>query len=504
MDYQPLHRPFRLIVVSNRLPVVIEQDERGTWQEKRGAGGLVTALTPVLREKGGIWIGSPGTIEEDGAPVNEIIAASTRDQPFNLRPVLLTRAERESYYNGFSNEIIWPLFHDLQSRTNIDPAYWRTYHRVNRKFARVIAEIAEDDDFIWVHDYHLVSVAEIIHRLRPYLQTGFFLHIPFPSLDIFSKLPWRNNFLKALLSYDLIGFQSDRDLFNFLRCLQHLLDDITAEKCGDLITIRQGDRAARAGVFPISVDFDEFALQADSDEVSAAYRELKNKYEDKWIILGSDRLDYTKGIIQKLKAFREVLLRFPEMKGKVILVQVVVPSRLNIPEYANLRLQIEQLVGEINGEFTEAGWVPVHYIFRCLSRAELLAYYRIARIALVTPLKDGMNLVAKEYCASNIEEDGVLILSEFAGAAAQLGDYALLVNPYDLWKIAEAIHQAFAMEYSERRSRMHALRKSIRKEDVRWWVNRFLQSIPRATESGSDALPPVLPAPSYPPPFVLL
>jgi trehalose 6-phosphate synthase/phosphatase len=466
----------RLIIVSNRLPVVLNKEKDGRWNTVPGSGGLVTALAPVLRNRGGLWIGWPGTFEALDKNSEEVLAGATRDAGFTLKPVALTSEEIEKYYFGFANKIIWPLFHDLLSKCDFDPSYWSSYQKVNRKFARVIKRHLAGDDYIWVHDYHLVNVAQELRRLGVKDNIGFFLHIPFPPLDIFMKLPWRFQILRALLNYDLIGFQTLRDRRNFMHCVRTLIKDLSVQGKGQVLTLRVGGRDVRVGAFPISIDFKEFASLASTkgvaDEAWYIHEELPNVQ----IILGVDRLDYTKGIIERLEAFRNALLRYPELQGKVVFVQVVVPSRRKIPEYEDLKVEIERLVSEINGQFTRSGWVPIHYLFRDLNRSGLLAYYRTAEIALITPLKDGMNLIAKEYCASSLEETSVLILSEFAGTAAQLQKGALLVNPYDKEGVADAIHKALNMPTDERRQRMKRLRASVKKYDIYWWVNSFLNA----------------------------
>ena len=317
-------------------------------------------------------------------------------------------------------------------------------------------------DFVWVHDYQLMSLAAELRLAGTRSRIGFFLHIPFPAPDVFMKLPWRAPVLDALLQYDLIGFQTARDRRNFLASAQALGREVKAE---------------RTGHFPISIDYNAFMRRAAAPDVAAKARELHQLLPKRKLVLGIDRLDYTKGVTLRLLAFQDLLQRHPEMRGRVSLLQVVVPSREDIPQYHRMKNEIEQLVGRINGEFARPGaWVPVWYEYRSLSRLELLAYYRAADIALITPLKDGMNLVAKEYCACSIEEDCVLILSEFAGAAAQLAPGALLVNPYDIQGVAEAIRAAYAMAPAEREARMRRMRRSIRKQDVFWWVDAFLKA----------------------------
>jgi trehalose 6-phosphate synthase len=464
----------RIVVVSNRLPIVLNKDNTGEWQIKPSSGGLVTALAPVVKERQGMWIGWPGTLEE--ANMAELLTKGSQEAGYTLKSVTLTPEEYNRYYLGCSNEIIWPLFHDLQSRCNFEPAYWSAYETVNRKFAQVIAENTTASDYIWIQDYHLMLVARELRLLTPDRKIGFFLHTPFPPLDIYTKLPWRLQVLRGLLEFDLLGFQTARDRNNFLHCVGALIKGLRFDARRQISRVKMQDRAVRVGVFPISIDYEEFAHEAMTKTAIDGTAKLRKAMSDCQIILGVDRLDYSKGIPQKLKAFRTALELFSEMHGKIALIQIIVPSRENIPEYQTMRTEIEQLVSGINGQFGHPGWTPIHYMFRSLERNELISYYCAADIALVTPLKDGMNLVAKEYCAANIDENAVLILSEFAGAAYQLGRNTLVVNPYDAVGTANAIHRAYLMPVDERKARMKKLRRSIRERDIYWWLGRFLKA----------------------------
>ena len=464
----------RLLIVSNRLPVAATEEDGNERRIRPSQGGLVTALAPVLRDRGGLWIGWPGTSEE--ADLEELVAIGSRDAGYILKPVVLSAEEIKQYYFGFSNEILWPLFHDFQSRCNFDPAYWNTYQAVNRKFAQVIAENSATNDYIWVHDYHLMLVARELRGMGVQSKVGFFLHTPFPPLDIYVKLPWRSQILWALLDYDLVGFQTRRDRNNFIHCVEALIKGARVDARKRVSTVALPQRETRVGTFPISIDFREFDRQASNETVAKEARSLRESLAAFQIILGLDRLDYTKGIPERLRAFRNALERFDDLQGKVGLVQIVVPSREDIPEYQELKAEIEGLVGEINGEFTQPGWIPIHYMFRSLERTELLAYYRAADIALITPLKDGMNLIAKEYCAARVDKSGVLILSEFAGASTQLRRNALVVNPYDIDGVANAIYRAYNMSGDERGLRMRRLRKAVARRDIFRWVDFFLKA----------------------------
>ena len=465
-----------LVVASNRLPVVLSPDGKGDWSLERGSGGLVTALEPVLRDRGGTWVGWPGIETGRIKDMDRVLESAMEGVGYRVRGVGLTAHEQDDFYLGFANQVIWPLFHDFQAQCNFDPRFWKTYVRVNQKFARAILGETSDNDFVWVHDYHLMTVARHLREDGCRCRLGFFLHIPFPPLDVFVNLPWRFHVLDALLSYDLVGFQTARDRRNFLHCVRVLVPGVEMEGEGRVERLRRGDRVVRVGVFPVSIDFQEFAGMAATDPVSERVAGLRSEFPGQTIILGVDRLDYSKGIPHKLQGFKLALERYPDLLSRVVLVQLVVPSREDIPEYYQMRAEIERLVGHIQGEFTRAGWVPIHYQYGRWDRVELAAHYRAAGIALVTPLKDGMNLVAKEFCASSLEARGVLILSEYAGATAQLQKDALLVNPYDVEGVAYAIHRAFTMPRDEQRRRMQSLRETIRRTDIKWWVDTFLKA----------------------------
>jgi len=466
----------RLVIVSNRLPIVLTQDSRKQWTVSPGSGGLVTALAPVLRDRGGTWVGWPGISDQDMENVDDVLWKHNDSIGYNLKPVQLNAEDIEQYYKGFSNETLWPLFHDLIDHCQFNPEYWNAYQRVNEKFAQSVKSIVSEDDFIWVHDYHLISMISYLRKMGVRNKIGFFLHIPFPPTDIYTRLPWRVEILDSLLEYDLIGFQSPRDRRNFMTSVRTLVDKPKVRGKGQVISITRREQVVRAGVFPISIDFNEFSNLAHSQEILDTAWYLHEHYADQKLLLGVDRLDYTKGIPERLRAFRYALRKFPDLRGKVCFIQVVVPSRRDIHKYDDLKIEIDRLVSEINGEFSYAGWVPIHYMYRSLSRSELTAYYKAAEVAVITPLKDGMNLVAKEYCACNIERTGALILSEFAGTAAQLKSGAILVNPHHIAACADAIYMALHMSERERKIRMQKLRRNIRRHDIFWWVDSFMQS----------------------------
>jgi len=475
-----------LILVSNRLPVSL-QGPGDNLRVEPSPGGLATALSAVWNNyKDGVWIGWPGAEVE--ADVQSLLDNVSKDQPYQLRAVLLTAQEIEKFYAGFANEIIWPLFHDLQSRCNFRPEYWEAYQQVNRKYARAVANSASPGDFAWVHDYQLMLVAHSLRDMGVRARLGYFQHIPFPPPDVFEKLPWRECVLRALLEFDVLGFQTSRDRTNFISCIAELLPQAEIQASDQQQAIIQfAGRRVVTGAFPISIDFDEFAVPASSPETGTRAAAIRAELMENIMLLGVDRMDYTKGIPERLQAFRLLLERFPEVRRQITLVQIVVPSRSGIPEYKGLREEVELLVSQINGQFTQPGWVPIHYMYRNMPRPELLAYYRAADVALITPLKDGMNLVAKEFCAAQIDERGVLVLSEFAGASPELRHGALIVNPNDFVGVANAIREACLMSADEKLSRMRLLREIVKNHNIHRWTSSFLAAAAPPTEAAAAA-----------------
>jgi alpha,alpha-trehalose-phosphate synthase [UDP-forming] len=455
----------RLIVVSNRLPVTLEPVQNG-FKLQPSCGGLVSALGPVLRDNAACWVGWTGT---DYAPgISEFVAQNWHDS-YSLVPVFLSAEEKACFYHGCSNEIIWPLFHDLQSRCTFDPAYWEAYVEVNEKFADAVEQVASKDDFVWVHDYHLMMLAAALRERELRMQLAYFHHIPFPPPDIFEKLPWRTEILRGLLQFNSLGFQTARDRRNFVACVRRCLRNVHIRRIGARLLVEAEGLCTTVGTLPISIDFGRLAGQALDANVGVRAEQIQRSLDGNRIILGVDRLDYTKGIPERLLAFRKLLEYYPDTHGHVTMVQVVVPSREEIPNYQQLKLSIEHLVSQINGEFGRPGWTPVLYLHRCLDLPELVAYYRAAHVALVTPLKDGMNLVAKEFCAARVDGGGVLVLSEFAGAASELNCGALMVNPYDVEGVSSALHWALHMNGREQRQRMQQMREVIQQHDVFRW-----------------------------------
>lgn len=461
----------RILIVSNRLPVSVKA-ERGGVAVSTSPGGLATGLTGPHQESGGLWIGWPGNVS--GLSPVQRKQLEQRLEELRVLPIYLTDQEHDRYYRGFSNGALWPLYHYLLDKVALDPRDFAVYRRVNERFADLIAAHYQSGDLIWVHDYHLMLVPALLRERIPDARVGFFLHIPFPSSEVFRILPWRSAILEGLLGADLIGFHTLTYVRHFTAALLQILG---LESQVDHLAYE--GREIRLGAFPMGVDVETFAGIGNSEETHAAAAKIRAQAGDRKILLGIDRLDYTKGIPRRLLCLERLLERRPALRDKVRLIQVAVPSRAGIGPYDTLRRQVDELLGHINGRFGSASAVPVYYMYRSFNQRDLVAMYRAADVMLVTPLRDGMNLVAKEFCASRTDEDGVLILSEFAGAAAEFGE-ALRVNPYDIDQGTAAIEQALDMKPEERRTRMRALRQRVIGYDVHCWAHSFLDTLASA------------------------
>lgn len=448
----------RIIVVANRLPLA---HTRAGWEVS--PGGLVTALFPIVRARKGAWVGWTGSADKGIRPF-------THDG-ISIRPVSMSDAEIRDYYHGFSNRTLWPLYHDAIRTPEFQRHWWRSYVEVNRRFARAAANTARQNDLVWVQDFHLQLVPAMLRDLRPDVRIGFFLHIPFPPEELFAWLPWRTEVLRGLCGSDLVGFQTFSDAQNFSRLARRFLD-----LEGTDTELHVGRRKVRVGSFPISIDFHEFESLAEHPNTVARAKQIRRQLGGRKIILCVDRLDYTKGIDLRLKTFEHLLERRSITAEKHVLVQVAVPSRESVQEYADLRTHVEQTVGRINGDYSQPGRVAVHYFRRNLSREELVAYYRAADVMMVTPLRDGMNLVAKEFCAARPDLGGVLLLSEFAGAARQMRR-ALQVNPRDLDGTGAALIDALSMRRQDARQRMAILRMMVRRHDVHHWAKEYMEAL---------------------------
>ncbi|WP_308128221.1 alpha,alpha-trehalose-phosphate synthase (UDP-forming) [Modestobacter italicus] len=453
-----------VVVVANRLPVDQVTDPDGTTRYQRSPGGLVTALEPFVAGRGGAWVGWSG-------------AAGDAPEPFesggmSLVPVPLSEEEVDRYYEGFSNASLWPLYHDVVEKPEYHRTWWDAYVQVNKRFADRAAEVAAEGAIVWVHDYQLQLVPAMLRQRRPDLTIGFFLHIPFPPYELFTQLPWRSAIIEGLLGADLIGFQQPTAATNFVTLARRLHDLPTKGN-----TVSYEGRTVTAKAFPISIDVAAFDELARTPEVLARAAEIREELgqPDK-IVLGVDRLDYTKGIGVRLEAFQELLEEGALEAPSTVLVQVATPSRERVEHYVTMRETIEQQVGHINGVYGSIAGPAVHYFNQSMPREELAAMYRAADVMLVTPYRDGMNLVAKEYVAARGDDGGVLVLSEFAGAAAELKQ-ALLVNPHDISGVKNQLLRALRMDRAEGVKRMRAMRRYIAKHDLDHWANSFFDSL---------------------------
>ena len=453
----------RLVVVSNRVA-----DPR----KSAGAGGLAVALGDALSANGGLWFGWSGTIVEGGTP-GEGEVHTHHAGNVTLTTVDLCREDHDSYYLGYSNGVLWPVFHYRLDLADFDAGYIGGYRRVNQLMARKLMPLLLPDDIIWVHDYHLIPMAAELRAMGCKNRIGFFLHIPLPPPLILAAVPQHEWLIRSLFSYDLVGFQSQADVEHFSGYVGH---EVGAEAL-DKHQFRAFGRKVQAQAFPIGIDVDEFAALTHAKEGRDMYERMKKEFSRRRLLLGVERLDYSKGLPQRVRSFRELLKNYPENIRSATLIQIASPSREALDTYAGLRQELESLCGAINGDYGELDWMPVRYIHRNVARKRLPGLYRVADVALVTPLRDGMNLVAKEFIAAQDPADpGVLVLSRFAGAAEQLKE-ALLVNPYDVHGTAESIQLALQMPLIERQRRHQQLLARIRSQDVHWWRKTYLDAL---------------------------
>ena len=455
-------RARQLVIVANRLPARrVAQGRSYAWTTS--PGGLVSAMRPVLRRRQGLWIGWDGSVGRVGRP-GEV-------EGLSIAPISLSRRAVSEYYEGFCNGTLWPLYHDAIETPAFDRRWWTCYREVNRRFAHAAAVRARRGAIVWIHDYHLQLVPAMLRALRPDVRIGLYIHVPFPPDELFSWLPWRTAILEGMLGADLVAFQTPDGAHNFARAARRY-----AGAAGLDERLEHGGRRVKVRAMPISVDAASFQSLAQDPAVEAHASQVRERLAGRTILLAVDRQDYTKGIPQRLLAFEDLLRAGAASVDDVVMVQVAVPSRDSSPGYREVQRETEQIVGRINGQHSEPGRVAVHYFRRSLSTEELAAYYRAADIMLVTPLRDGMNLVAKEYVCCRTSGDGVLVLSEFAGAARELKQ-AILVNPRDLDGMRSAMSRALRMSGAEQRRRMGSLRRHVLRHDVFGWASEFLREL---------------------------
>lgn len=478
------------VVVANRLPVDQERLPDGTTTWKRSPGGLVTALEPLLRRRRGAWVGWPGLIDDGTQAETTVHDEPILQDELQLHPVRLSADDVAEYYEGFSNATLWPLYHDVIVKPRYLREWWERYVDVNRRFAEATSRAAARGAIVWVQDYQLQLVPKMLRTMRPDLTIGFFLHIPFPPVELFMQLPWRTEIIEGLLGADLVGFHLAGGAQNFLILSRRL---VGAETSRGVVGVRSRfgevqleSRTVRVGAFPISIDSGALDQAARNRNIKRRAREIRAELGNpRKILLGVDRLDYTKGIDVRLKAFYELLAEGRAKRDDTVLIQLATPSRERVESYQILRNDIERQVGHINGEYAEVGHPVVHYLHRPVPRDELIAYFVASDVMLVTPLRDGMNLVAKEYVACRSDLGGALVLSEFTGAAAELRQ-AYLVNPHDLEGLKDAIEAALNQTDEEGRRRMRALRRQVLAHDVDRWARSFLDALAEARPKDPD------------------
>lgn len=457
----------KTIIISNRLPIKVQRTD-GSRTYESSEGGLATGLGSIYKQGDNIWIGWPGTYFEDEAEQQQVHQDLSEQ---SMRPVFLTEDEIRDFYEGFSNETLWPTFHYFPQYALYETEYWTAYESVNQKFCRAVMEVAEPGDTIWVHDYQLLLLPNLIREELPSSTIGFFQHIPFPSYEVFRLLPWREQLLTGMLGADLIGFHTYDDARHFLSSVSRIIGLNTSQGLID-----NGFRNIMVDAFPMGIDYEKYASIAASEETRIKRDEYKEALPDQKLILSIDRLDYSKGIPKRLQAFELFLEENPAFHGKVTLSMVVVPSRDQVGQYRELKETIDELVGRINSAYRTISWNPIQYFYRAFPLEELSAMYSLADIALVTPMRDGMNLVCKEYVASRLDQSGVLILSEMAGASRELSD-ALLINPNDLGQMVKAIHEALVMPLEEQRVRMQHMQDLVKRYNIHHWVAIFMNRL---------------------------
>jgi len=458
----------RLLIVSNRLPVSVER-RRKKLTFIPSTGGLATGLASLKHFKKFLWIGWPGVSKERIKGEEKSITRKLRAK--GCIPVFLDRRHIDNYYYGFCNKVLWPLFHYFPIYARYQNNYWESYKLVNQIFASTILKILKQDDIVWVQDYHLFLLPKLLKEKRPNTKIAFFLHIPFPSVEIFRLLPWREEILEGILGSDLIGFHTYDYVEHFLESVNQIFgfESVMGE-------IHQGDRISLVDAFPLGIDFDKYQSLAVSPQTKRELKKLQKRIRGRKVILSVSRLDYTKGILQRLEAYERFLEKHPEARGKVVFILVAVPSRMGVEEYQNLKRKIDETVGHINGRHSSIDWTPVWYMYRSLTPAMLSAYYRISDVALITPLRDGMNLIAKEFVVSKIDKKGVLILSEFAGASRELGE-AIIVNPNDRESLADAIKEGLSLPETEQKKRIEVMQNRLKRYDIKRWVRDFMDRL---------------------------
>ncbi|MBN2324648.1 MAG: bifunctional alpha,alpha-trehalose-phosphate synthase (UDP-forming)/trehalose-phosphatase [Spirochaetes bacterium] len=460
----------RILLVSNRLPVTIDKKKQKV-RYKPSPGGLATGLGSFYRNYESLWIGWSGVTEETLTAGEWKVAAKRLLEEYRCAPVFLTRADIKNYYYGFCNKTVWPLFHYFPNYTVYDKFMWQSYEKVNERFRDMVMKHANPDDTIWIQDYQLLLLPRLLRERMPAVKIGFFLHIPFPSFEIFRLLPWRNEILEGMMGADLIGFHTYDYVRHFLSSVSRILG--YEHTLGQFLV---GNRFVKVDAFPMGIDYERFSGAPKEEEVRLEIERIKKKIRSEKIILSVDRLDYTKGILNRLEAFDFFLKTNPAYRGKVTLILVAVPSRTGVETYRMLKREIDEMVGRINGAYSTIEWMPVWYLYQSLPFHKLAAFYFLSDVALVTPLRDGMNLIAKEYVATKGDGNGILILSGMAGSVHELGE-ALIVNPHNREQVAEAIKTALEIPQEEQREKNRVMQQRLKRYDVNRWAHDFVERL---------------------------
>ena len=462
----------KTIIVSNRLPVKIVKDG-DVFGYQPSEGGLATGLSSIYKEGDNLWVGWPGQqikMEND----KKKITADLKKE--NMIPVFLSKKLIQNFYEGFSNDTIWPIFHYFLQFANYNKTYYTAYVEANKIFCDAVLQVASEDDIIWIHDYQLLLLPQMVRKHLPHVGIGFFQHIPFPSYEVFRLLPWRKKILKGMLGADLVGFHTYDDMRHFLSSVSRLVGIPNTRG-----RIETGNRIIEVDSFPMGIDYKKYAMTAASPKTIDKEIKFRSSLGDQQLIISIDRLDYSKGLPQRLEAFELFLNKYPHFHEKVSLIMVVVPSRDNVPQYKELKETVDLMVGRINGRFGKLNWTPVHYFYRSFDLVSISAFYRMAQVALVTPMRDGMNLVCKEFIASKLDVTGVLILSEMAGASKELSD-AILINPNNIEQMVDAIHEALTMPEGEQIRHISIMQETLKRYNIHHWVSIFMRRLHHIVE----------------------
>jgi trehalose 6-phosphate synthase/phosphatase len=457
----------KTIIVSNRLPVkIIHEDDSFYYMPSEG--GLATGLSSIYKQGENLWVGWPGqSIKKE----DEKIQITYDLKKEKMVPVFLSKKLVENFYEGFSNDTIWPIFHYFLQYANFDHELFDAYVEANKIFCNTVLEVASEEDTIWIHDYQLLMLPQMIRKALPNASIGFFQHIPFPSFEVFRMIPWRKRILRGMLGADLIGFHTYDDMRHFLSSVSRLVGIPNTSG-----RIETGNRIVEVDSFPMGIDYQKYAMAAASPKTIDQEIKFRTSLGKQKLIISIDRLDYSKGLPKRLEAFEQFLIKYPEFEEKVSLIMVVVPSRDKVPQYKELKETVDLLVGRINGRFAKLNWTPVHYFYRSFELESLSAFYRMAHVALVTPMRDGMNLVCKEFIASKLDKTGVLILSEMAGASKELSD-AILINPNNINQMTEAIYKALIMPEEEQILHISIMQETLKRYNIHHWVSMFMERL---------------------------